>query len=397
MSIRVPRGFRVAGVPCGIKTVPGREDLALLASDRAATAAGVYTTNLVHAACVTHNRARTPSGGMRVIAVNSGNANACTGARGLRDCEEMANLAARAVGALPGQALVLSTGIIGHFLPMDRIARGLEDAAARLANDDESLAAAARGIMTTDTRPKLAGRPVPLSGGEVQITGMAKGAGMIAPNMATMLAVLLTDAALPPSAAQALLAEAAGATFNCISVDGHMSTNDSVLLLANGASGTEPLAGAEREPFRAALREVCEELATAVVADGEGATHLVTIDVRGCASREAALRIARSIADSPLVKTAVAGCDPNWGRIVSAAGYAGVPFDPARVNLRLNGALLYDCGAPADFDAEAVSQSMRSSRDTHVELTLGEGQASARFWTTDLTAEYVRINADYHT
>lgn len=401
MTVRVPKGFRVAGVHCGIKSDPDRPDLSLVVSDRPATAAGVYTTNVVHSPAVDFNRARTPGEGIRVVAANSGNANACTGERGERDCREMARLAAEAVGAPPEAALVLSTGIIGHFLPMDCIARGVREAAARLGDDEAALLAAAQGILTTDTRHKLAGRSVVLSRGEVQITGFAKGAGMIAPNMATMLAVVFTDAALGPQSARALLAEAADDTFNCISIDGHMSTSDTALLLANGAAadwaGGGPLAGADLDALRAALHEVCEELARAIPADGEGATHLVTIDVSGCASRQAALRIAKTVAESPLVKTAIAGADPNWGRIISAAGYAGVPFDPGRVSLRLNGFPLYQDGQPAEFDARTVSDSIRRDRDTHIDLRFQEGAAAGRFWTTDLTAEYVRINADYHT
>jgi glutamate N-acetyltransferase/amino-acid N-acetyltransferase len=289
--------------------------------------------------------------------------------------------------------------VIGEFLPMDKIEQGIMAAAVKLGRTDAALESAARGMMTTDQGHKMAGRAVRLSGGEVQITGIAKGAGMIGPNMATMLAVLMTDAALEPDVAQRVLKAAADESFNCISVDGHTSTSDTVLLLANGAAGRGPLdAGSDDlDRFLAALMEVCVELAKAVAADGEGASHLITIEVGGCADRASALQIARTIANSPLVKTAVTGCDPNWGRVVSAAGYAGVPFDPAAMSLRLNGTLLYQRGAPVEFDAEAVSRSMRESRDTLVELSLGEGDAAARFWTSDLTAEYIRINADYHT
>jgi glutamate N-acetyltransferase/amino-acid N-acetyltransferase len=226
---------------------------------------------------------------------------------------------------------------------------------------------------------------------------MAKGAGMIGPNMATMLALVLTDAALRPAAAQAMLSEIADDTFNCISIDGHMSTNDTLLLVANGAAASRPLDGDDLAEFRQALGEVCGELARAIPADGEGASHLITIEISGCASRRAALKIAKTVAESPLVKTAVAGADPNWGRIVSAAGYAGVPFDPDGVSLHVNGFPLFRDGAPVPFDKKAVSDSIRANRDTLVELRFREGEAEARFWTTDLTAEYVHINADYTT
>ena len=220
---------------------------------------------------------------------------------------------------------------------------------------------------------------------------------MIGPNMATMLAAILTDAPLTPQSAQAALRAAADDSFNCISVEGHTSTSDTVLLLANGMAGGKPLAGDDLAAFCLALNEVSVELARAIPADGEGATHLISIEVTGCANRDAAVVIARTVANSALVKTAIAGADPNWGRVVSAAGYAGVPFDPAGVSLKINGFLLYQGGTPVRFDPKAVSESIRDNRDTLVQLELSEGQASIRFWTSDLTAEYVRLNADYHT
>ncbi|MBN2474471.1 MAG: bifunctional glutamate N-acetyltransferase/amino-acid acetyltransferase ArgJ [Pirellulales bacterium] len=397
MSPRVPQGYLLSGVHCRIKQDPQKPDLTLIMSEVAAAAAGVYTQNLVCGAPVVWNRRHTPSDRIRAVVINSGVANACTGERGLADARAMARLAAAACGAEEDQALVMSTGVIGEFLPMDKIEQGITSAAVKLGSNEPSLVSAARGMMTTDTVPKLAGRTLALSGGEVQITGMAKGAAMIGPNMATMLAVILTDAALKPQTAQTALKDAVDDSFNCISVEGHTSTSDSVVLLANGQSGSGPLAGDELTAFGEALREVCVELARAIPADGEGATHLVSIEVAGCASRQSALQIARTVADSALVKTAIAGADPNWGRIVSAAGYAGVPFDPAKVGLRVNGFLLYQAGAPVTFDARAVSDSIRDHRDTQIELEFAEGDASGRFWTTDLTAEYVRLNADYHT
>jgi glutamate N-acetyltransferase/amino-acid N-acetyltransferase len=397
MSISVPQGFRVAGVHCGIKSNPAKEDCSLIVSDVPAAVAGVYTQNLVFAAPVKYDRARTPHDHCRVVAVNSGNANACTGERGDRDAAEMARLAAAACGAKADDALVLSTGIIGEFLPMEKLAAGIDAAAAKLGTDEAALLSAARGMLTTDTRHKLAGRTLTLAGRNVQITGMAKGAAMIGPNMATMLCVVMTDAPLDADSAQRALSTAVNDSFNCISVEGHMSTNDTVLLLANGACGASKLPAGDLALFQHALDEVCIELAQAIPADGEGVSHLVTIDVHGCASREAAHRIAKTVANSPLVKTAVAGADPNWGRIVSAAGYSGVPFNPSGVSLKLNGHLLYRNGSPAGFDAKTVSQSIRGQRDTHIELHFAEGSERVRFWTTDLTAEYVKLNADYHT
>lgn len=384
-------------VYAGIKRNSEKLDVSLVVSDKPASAAGVYTQNLVFAAPVKLDRARTPCANVRAVVINSGNANACTGERGDRDAARMAELAAAACGADGEQVLVMSTGIIGEFLPMEKIAGGITAAAGRLADDEAGMIAAARGMLTTDTRHKLAGREIQLAGRGVRILGMAKGAAMIGPRMATMLGLILTDAPLTPAVAQQVLSTAVATSFNCISVDGHMSTNDTVLLLANGMAGGETLAGEELARFQQALLDVCTELAKAIPADGEGATHLVTIDVRGCQTREAAHRIAKTIAESPLVKTAVAGADPNWGRIVSAAGYSGVAFDPAGVTLHVNGCRLYEAGSPAAFDADLVSRSIRDQYETRIEMDFGQGEAAVRFWTTDLTAEYVRLNADYHT
>ena len=397
MAVFVPKGYLLAGVHSRIKRDPHKQDLSLAMSETPACAAGVYTQNLVYAAPVALDRSRTPSDRIRAVAICSGVANACTGERGLRDAEKMASLAAAACGAKPDEALVLSTGVIGSFLPMDKIEQGISAAAVKLGRSETSLIAAARGMLTTDTIHKLAGRTLSIGGREIQITGMAKGAAMMGPNMATMLALVMTDAPLQLADTQAALSAAVNDSFNCMSVDGHMSTNDTVLLLANGAAGGKPLSGKDLAAFQAALDEVCIELAKAIAGDGEGSTHLITIDVTGCATRAAALEIAKNIANSPLVKTALHGADPNWGRIVSAAGYANVPFDPSGVTLWLNGFLLYENGAPVEFDGPAVSTSIRDNRDTHIKIQFREGTAERRFWTADLTAEYVRLNADYHT
>lgn len=397
MTIRVPKDFSLAGVHCQIKRDPQKLDLTLVVSKKPAAGVGVYTQNLVYAAPVALDRSRTPSDRIRAVVICSGVANACTGQRGLDDARQMARLAAEACGAQEDQALVLSTGVIGSFLPMDRIEQGIAAAARQLGTSDTHLHSAARGMLTTDTVTKLAGRTTTIGDREIQITGMAKGAAMMGPNMATMLALIMTDAPLDPSMAQDALRAATADSFNCMSVDGHMSTNDTVLLVANGAAGGEPLVGDDLAAFRRTLDEVCIDLAKAIASDGEGSTHLVTIEISGCADRTAALAIAKTVANSPLVKTAIHGADPNWGRIVSAAGYADVPFDPNAVTLHLNGCLLYQNGAPVAFDGDAVSRSIRENRDTLVQLAFGEGDASVRFWTADLTAEYVRLNADYHT
>lgn len=397
MSVRLPRGFRVAGVHAGIKRNPQKQDLSLLVSELPCAAAGVYTSNLVFAAPVAYDRARTPGTGFRAVVINSGNANACTGARGEADCRRTADVASAALGCPADAVLVLSTGVIGVYLPIERVAAGIAAAVPQLGTSAEHIVAAGRGFLTTDTVHKFAHREITLAGRTMQVAGFAKGAAMIAPRMGTMLAIILTDAPLAPSQAQALLSGVVDDTFNCISVDGHMSTNDTVLFLANGAAGGEPLGSADEATFAEALQQVCAELARAIPADGEGCTHLVTIDVVGAADRESAYRIAKSVAESPLVKTAIAGGDPNWGRIVSAVGYAGVPLDPAGIRLVLNGVPLYELGSPLEFDEAAVSASLKGNRETSIRLELTGGETSLRFWSTDLTAEYVRLNADYRT
>lgn len=396
MAASLPGGFEFAGVKCGIKAST-KDDFAMIACRHGAVGAGVYTQNLVYAAPVEWDRQQTPSGDIRVIAVNSGNANACTGERGLADAKQMAKLAAESLGFAPSQALVMSTGIIGEFLPMDRIADGARLAASSLKSDDEAFQKTAEAIMTTDRFPKSVRRRFTVGEREIAIAGMAKGAGMIGPRMATMLSVLVTDAALTPNDAQAALRTAVEATFNCISVEGHMSTNDTVLLLASGVACDAPLTGRALAEFTECLTDACTELAKMIPNDGEGSTHLVEITVQGTQDFESARRIAKTIAESALVKTAITGCDPNWGRIVSAAGYAGVPFNPAHVDLSVNGYPLYRQGAPLHFDAAQVSRSMKENRDTKIELRVGSDTGECRYWTSDLTMEYIRINADYRT
>jgi glutamate N-acetyltransferase/amino-acid N-acetyltransferase len=397
MTIHVPLGFRFAGVHAGIKKVAGKEDFTLIHCPGGATAAGVYTQNLVFAAPVAFDRQRTPSKDIRVVAVNSGNANACTGQRGLDDAQKMAELAAVAVGTSQSQALVMSTGVIGVYLPMAKIAGGVKAAAAALGTDESAFLSAAKGILTTDSGHKVVSRTLSIGGREIRLAGMCKGAGMIGPHMATMLAVLVTDAALTPTDAQSALKAAADESFNCISVEGHMSTNDTVLLLASGAASPQPLSGRDLAQFRTTLTEMSIELAKKIPDDGEGASHLICIRVAGCRTRDDARRIAQTIANSALVKTAIAGGDPNWGRIVSGAGYSGVKFDPAGVSLVINGHKLYERGAPVPFDAKTVSQAIKATRGTEIGLTLAEGDAEVRFWTSDLTVDYVRFNADYTT
>ena len=396
VGLSMPRGFQVGGVACGIKA-SGKPDVSLILTDQPAVAAGVYTTNRVCAAPVILDRQRTPMEGFRAVITNSGNANACTGEQGMLDSVAMTEMTARACGVSADQVLVMSTGIIGEHLDMKKVQAGILSVAENLGSATESLFAAADGFLTTDLVRKVASRTFELGGEEVTITGIAKGSGMIAPNMATMLGVIMTDAKLSSATAEALLRTVCESTFNAISVDGHTSTNDTVLLVASGAAQTGEIVDADIPVFQTELANVCSELAHAIVDDGEGATHVMEINVTGCSSGAEAMTIAKAIGASPLVKTAIAGADPNWGRIVSAAGYAGPTFDPIDVTLRVNGNLLFEMGAPVSFDHAEVSSSMKSNRVINIEISFKQGDSSACFKTCDLTAEYVRINAEYHT
>ena len=400
--MHLPKGFRFAGVSAGIKSRAGAKDVALIVSDTPCTAAGVYTTNQIVAAPVVLSRSRTPSNRLRGIVVNSGNANVCTGTQGDKDAAEMTALAAKSV-KLQGQSseqdfLVMSTGIIGRHLPMDKIRTGITQAATELGSSETHFLNACDGIMTTDAFRKIADRTAWSSQGTHALVGMCKGAGMIGPKMATMLAIVVTDAPLDCFQAQRMLQAAANRSFNCTSVEGHMSTNDSLVLLASTPTEDRPaLSDADAAIFEAELTELCIELAKKIPDDGEGATHLIEIQIRGANTDADADAIARSIALSNLVKTAITGGDPNWGRIVSAAGYAGVPIQPKRTALKINGLPLFDAGEPLPFDAKTVSQSIRSQKLTLIELQVGLGPGTATHWTTDLNSEYVRFNSEYTT
>lgn len=389
------RGYRYAGIHCGIRPDSDRRDLALLVSDVPARAAGAFTQNRVCAAPVQVCRRRLPSAAARGVVVCSGNANACTGQRGLDDALRMTEAAATALGTHAEQMLVCSTGVIGRHLPMDKVEPGIAAAARQLGADAASLDHASRAILTTDTRPKVCTRALTLEGAEVRLTGFAKGAAMIGPNMATLLAFVATDAAVSVDDLARLAPQAADRSFNCLSVEGHTSTNDTLLLFANGNGPS--LRGAARERFDAAVVEVCAELARAIADDAEGASHLVTIEVEGLRTDAEARAVAKTIADSALVKTALFGADPNWGRIVSAAGYAGVVFEEEQLSLRVGDFLLYERGTPLPFDAAAASAYLRETRELTLRLTFTLGSGRCTFHTCDLTDEYVRLNADYTT
>lgn len=388
--MKLPPGFTYAGVACGIKA-SGRPDLALIRCDPPAVAAGVYTQNVVCAPPVHLDRSRTPLADCLGVVINSGNANACTGDQGMQDAIAMADQAGEAMGGCGQKVLVMSTGIIGQRLPMHAIREGIRSAAAGLGSETGDFQRAAEAILTTDKGTKTAAR----AAGPFQLAAMAKGAGMIGPKMATMLAVVMTDAQLAPATAQQMLEAAADVSFNCVRVEGHTSTNDTMLLLASGQAG--PPDDAQQAELQIKLNQMCIELAKQIPADGEGATHLMEVQVTGSDCTAEARRIAEAVADSPLVKTAITGNDPNWGRICSAAGYAGVPFPIEQLSLTLNGIDLFRHGEPVAFDEAAASKSMQSSDCVSIKLVVGDGAGKATIWASDLTVEYVKFNSEYTT
>ncbi len=389
-GLRLPVGFRAAGVAAGIKASGDRLDMALIVSDQPAAAAGLFTTNQVQAAPVRLDRDHLNGRLARAIVVNSGNANACTGPRGLRDARRMAAETARRLGVSLRQVFVCSTGTIGVPLPMERVLAGIERLVPALSTDGGE--AASTAILTTDTRPKRWTVPLRLGGREVTVAGFAKGAGMIEPRMATMLAFLLTDAAVPSAALQRLLKAAADESFNRITVDGDRSTNDTVLFLANGAAGVRLAPGRPGwRDFEAAVRETTRALARMIVADGEGATRVVTIRVRGARSHREADLAARSVANSLLVKTAWAGPNANWGRVMDALGYSPARVVESRVSIRFDELLAVRRGAPGPATREQLREVIARPEFT-VDIDLGLGRGRAEIWTCNCTEEYVRIN-----
>ena len=393
-GVTAPDGFVAAGVACGLK--PSGRDLALLVSEETASATGIFTTNLAVAAPVRVSKAQLARsrGRARAIVVNSKCANACTGEPGMVAAQEMVAATARAIGCDPALVLVASTGVIGMRLAVPKVARGIEEAATELARDGHR--AAAEAILTTDRGPKERAVRVTTPAGEFSIGGMVKGAGMIEPQMATMLGFLTTDARLDPVTLRRALVEAADETFNAITVDGESSTNDTVFMLASGASRVS-VDAALYPAFVGALRDLCAALAKDIVRGGEGATRLVEVQVAGAQSDADARRAARLIANSLLVKTALHGGDPNWGRLLAVAGRAGVAFDEARARVRIGPAVLFaDATVFEDREPQAAAHLRAPEVEVAVDLGTG-GDGAATLWTCDLSAEYVRINADYRT
>jgi glutamate N-acetyltransferase/amino-acid N-acetyltransferase len=396
LGVTAPAGFRAAGLHCGIKK-PGILDLALVVSDVSGPIAGVFTRNRVVAAPVILDRIHLQARRGRAIIVNSGNANACTGAAGLAAAKTMASTVAKYLRVSTREVFVGSTGVIGRALPVDRIVAGIPALVSGLSV--EGGAAAAQAILTTDLRPKTTAIRGRIGGRLVTIGGMAKGSGMIHPNMATMLAYFTTDAAIAPAALQHALTSAVEQTFNCITVDGDTSTNDTVLCLANGLAHNRlirPGTPASRQ-FERLLAEACQTLALAICRDGEGVTKVVKIEVGGAATPAAAKQVAATIATSNLVKTALFGEDANWGRVMGAIGRAGVPIDPSKVSVRFDGVTMVKGGVGTGPAAERRIAAVFKRKEFTISVHLGQGRAKAHMWTTDLSYDYVRINASYRS
>jgi glutamate N-acetyltransferase / amino-acid N-acetyltransferase len=395
----LPHGFRFAATACGLKKT-GALDLGLLCSDFPASAAAVFTQNLVVAApvVISKDHLRSSRGRMRGVVVNAGNANCATGPAGYAAAQRTVAEAAKRLGCRAEELFVCSTGVIGVTLPLEKILRALPVIARHRRPSARSFAELSLAICTTDTRPKTASSSFKMAGKRIHFVGCAKGAGMIHPHMATMLAFVITDAAIAPALLQKTLREVTSRTFNAISIDGDTSTNDTLLVLANGAAGAHSMksGSAAHRAFTHALEEVCRSLALQIVADGEGAQRVIEIEVRGAKSELAARRIAETIATSPLVKTAFAGGDPNWGRIFAAAGRSGVKFDPSLVDITMAGVPVLRRGRPLDFNERDASNRLLA-KHVPIIVNMHAGDAIARYWTCDFTAEYVRINASYRT
>jgi len=393
-TITSPAGFQAAGVRAGIKAEG--TDLAVVFSEEPATASGVFTSSAVRAAPVEVSVRRLQGDSFRAIVANSGNANACTGAAGEADAERMCVLTAEALGVSPEEVLVASTGIIGHRLPMPLLENGIPQAVAALSPDGGH--AAALAILTTDTKPKEYAVQVTMDGHPVTVGGIAKGAGMIAPHLATMFCFLTTDAAVERETLDVILRDSVSRSFNSITVDGDTSTNDTVFALANGRAGNQPVSvgGKAYDRLSAAFRQVTRELALELVRDGEGATRVAEVTVMEASSDLEARRIALTVCNSLLVKTALFGGDPNWGRIAAAVGRSGAHVVPQRLRIWLGEVLVMDGGAAADFPLAAAEAAMKED-PVSLRIAVGAGESRWTAWTCDLSYDYVRINAEYHT
>ena len=394
-GVTFPQGFKAAGIKAGIKK-SGNLDVAVIYTEREAAVAGVFTQNAVAAAPVFASKKVVATGTAHAIAANAGCANACTGAQGKKDARAMQEITAAALGCTPEDVLVASTGVIGVNLPMDKMEAGLKAAVAALSTDGS--VSAGNPIITTDTYSKSCATEVMIGGKQVRFGAIAKGSGMIQPNMATMLAFITPDAAIDGKLLQKALSEVVEISFNMISIDGDMSTNDMAIVLANGAAGNAKITaeGADYEAFKATLAEICKGLSQRIASDGEGATKFLTVHVTGTKSFADAKTIAMSVAKSPLVKTAFFGEDPNWGRVICAVGYAGVPMNPETTVVKFGGIPVYAHGVGADYDEAALKRVM-GEHDIVVDIDMGMGTQEATVWTCDFSYEYVKINGEYHT
>lgn len=394
-GVTFPKGFKAAGVKAGIKK-SGNLDVAVVYSEKDAAVAGVFTTNQVAAAPVYVSKETIANKKARVIVANAGCANACTGEEGMKNARLMAKIAATELKCDEKEVAVASTGIIGAQLPMDKMEKGIKDAVKELSV--EGGINASNAIITTDTKPKTLAYELTLGGKPVRIGAMAKGSGMIQPNMATMLAFITTDANIKQELLQDALSKTAEITFNMISVDGDMSTNDMAVVLANGAADNPEITEKDEDykTFCHALFEVCENLAKRIAADGEGATKFLTVNVTNAKNFNDAKTIAMSVAKSPLVKTAFFGEDPNWGRVICAVGYAGVDMNPDKVSIKFGDVPVYEKGQGASHDDEALKKVM-AAHDIAINIDMNDGDANATVWTCDFSYEYVKINGEYHT
>lgn len=396
-TLTTPKGFKVAAVKAGIKA-SGNLDLGLIVADRRCNAAGVFSTNKIVSPTVTVSQAHVRSGYARAVYVNAGNANACTGRRGYQDVLTICRQVAGALAIDQEEVLVCSTGIIGQFLPMNKVQAGIAQSLSKLTTSEKMGRDLVRAIMTTDTRPKQAFRRIRLDGKAVTIAGVAKGAGMIDPNMATMLAFVTTDAAISSALLRRALKQAVAASFNKLSIDRHSSTNDSVLILASGLAENQRITKADvaYQKFSRVLQQLCDDLTQQLAADAEGGNCVVKVTVQGAATQADGRKAVRAIVDSPLVRAAFHGADPNWGRIVSAVGFSEAKFKEEKLSCKIAETTVYRRGRPVKFDAKSLSRKMKG-RSWDVVIDLGAGKLSDFCYTTDLSEEYITINADYHT
>ena len=397
-TITAVKGFKVAAVKSGIKR-SGKLDLGLIVADKPCKAAAVFTTNKIASCTVDISRDHVSNGKAQAVFVNAGNANACTGKQGEKDANSICKQVAELLNIKAKDVIVTSTGIIGELMPMDKVKAGIDAAVQGLSASEETSEDLARAIMTTDLVPKKAFRKIKIGGKEVNIAGICKGSGMIAPNMATMLGYIVTDADISSGLLKKTLREIADCTFNKVTVDNHMSTNDTAVILASGMAENKPLKKASDtgySTFYKAVWQVCDDLARQMAADGEGANCMISIYVNSAATKADASKALRAISDSPLVRCAFNGADPNWGRITSAVGYSGAKFDVEKLTCKIAGTTVFKKGRPTKFDAAALSEKMKEKL-WEVVVDLGAGKQSDFCYTCDMSKEYVAINADYHT